>query len=224
MSPTLGNCKVILRTLSSNIAPLVRKSDFIKMGPIKIHPREASSLWLSGFSPSDFADRELSECQKQSISHFEGLIVNKFMKIHHGNTSLYCPKCNCFMGHYYFYNSPKKFHSNHSNPLRLQNAMMVHHVKYCHNHTSLWFFRRGKKQYHSFTGHSRTLIHQQLELAGAARGLPGDHGPPKRVFFSYPYNCLPKCQTSGHERWRRGTVRTKVVDRNKEPTSSTCQI
>ena len=117
-----------------------RQSNFIKIHPIKIHPREASSLWLSSFGPSDFADRELSECQKQSISHFQGLTVNKFMKLHHGNTSLYCPKCNCFMGHHFFFNSPKKLHSNHSNPLRLQNGMMVHHVKYCHNHTFSCFF------------------------------------------------------------------------------------
>ena len=60
-----------------------RQSNFIKIHPIKIHPREASSLWLSSFGPSDFADRELSECQKQSISHFQGLTVNKFMKLHH---------------------------------------------------------------------------------------------------------------------------------------------
>ena len=61
------------------------------------------------------------------------------------------------------------------------------------------FFRRGQTQHHSFTGHSRILLHKQLKLAGAARGLPGDHGPPKSSFFACQYNLPPHRKTSGHE-------------------------
>ena len=85
---------------------------------------------------------------------------------------------------------------------------MVHRVHYCQNHTSIWFFRRGQRQYHSFTGHSRILLHEQLKLAGAARGLPGDHGPPKSSFFAYQCNLPPYRTTSGHEPGRASRNRS----------------
>ena len=31
-----------------------------------------------------------------------------------------------------------------SQPIQLNNGMMVHHTQYCKNHTSIWFFRRGQ--------------------------------------------------------------------------------
>ena len=95
-----------------------------------------------------------------------------------------------------------------SQPIQLNNGMMVHHTQYCKNHTSIWFFRRGQKQYHSFIGHSRILLHEQLKLAGAARGLPGDHGPPKSSFFAYQYNLPPHRKTSGHEPCRASRNRS----------------
>ena len=103
------------------------------------------------------------------------------MHIINGNhQSHICPHGQCYLGHWYSHNFPKKFRSQ---PIQLNNGMMVHHIKNCKNHTSIWFFRRGHRQYHSFTGHSRILLHEQLKLAGAARGLQGDHGPPKSLLF-----------------------------------------
>ena len=58
---------------------------------------------------------------------------------------------------------------------------------------------RGQRQYHSFTGHNPSLLHEQLKLAGPARGLPGDHGDSKRSFFSFQHNLPPQSQTCGHE-------------------------
>ena len=43
--------------------------------------------------------------------------------------------------------------------------------------SQLRIHNRGLRQCHSFTGHSPTFLYEQLKLAGAASGLPGDHGP-----------------------------------------------
>ena len=105
-----------------------------------------------------------------------------YMHIYNGNIPPnICTSCQSYLGHWEFDNCPKEFRSH---PIKLNNGMLVHHTKYCYRHTSIWFFRRGKRQYHSFTGYSGHLLHEQLKLAGAARGLPGDHGPPKSSFFA----------------------------------------
>ena len=72
---------------------------------------------------------------------------------------------------------------------------------------SIWLYNRGQKQYHSFVRH-RTLLHQQLKLAGAARGLPGDHGHANRPFFAFQYVLPPARQTSGHEPCRASRNRS----------------
>ena len=79
-------------------------------------------------------------------------------------------------------------------------------VAYCHvfqrrprDKSQLQIPNRGQRQYHSFTGHSPILLHEQLKLAGPARGLPGDHGDSKRSFFSFQHNLPPQSQTCGHE-------------------------
>ena len=108
-----------------------------------------------------------------------------------------CPHCQCDSGHWFYHNFLRNFAPN------LSNLMMHHIIPYQilqNPHVLNWFFRRRQMQYHSFTGHSRILFHEQLKLAGAARGLPGDHGPPKSSFIlSYQYNLPPHSKTSGHE-------------------------
>ena len=126
-----------------------------------------------------------------------------------------CSSCQCYLGHCEADNCPKKFRSH---PIKLNNGMLVHHFKYCYHHTSIWIFRRGRMQYHSFTGCSRHLLHEQLKLAGAARGLPGDHGPSKSSFFAYQYNCPPPQLTSGHEPCRASRNRS---DQNLRLEAST---
>ena len=114
-------------------------------------------------------------------SAFRILSTNKYMHIMNGNyQSHICPRCQYHLGRWFYHNFPKKFRSQ---PVQRNNGMMVHHIKGCKTRTSVCFFRRGQRQYHSFTGHGRILLHEQLKLAGAARGLPGDHGPPKSSFF-----------------------------------------
>ena len=91
-----------------------------------------------------------------------------------------CPHCQFDSGHWFYHNFLRNFAPN------LSNLMMHHIIPYQilqNPHVLNWFFRRRQMQYHSFTGHSRILFHEQLKLAGAARGLPGDHGPPKSSFF-----------------------------------------
>ena len=86
--------------------------------------------------------------------------INKYMHITNGNhQSHICP------------------------PLSMSLRSLNHHTMILQSPHICLVFRRGQKQYHSFTGHSRILLHEQLKLAGAARGLPGDHGPPKAHFF-----------------------------------------
>ena len=63
----------------------------------------------------------------------------------------------------------------------------------------MFFSKRTKAVPLFFTGHNRILLHEQLKMAGAARGLPGEHGPPKSPFFAYQYNLPPHRKTSGHE-------------------------
>ena len=72
------------------------------------------------------------------------------------------------------------------------------HSKMFFMQLSIWFYNRGQKQYHSIVSH-RTSLHEQLKLAGAARGLPGDHGHANRPFFAFQYVLPPARQTSGHE-------------------------
>ena len=55
---------------------------------------------------------------------------------------------------------------------------------------------------------SPILVHEQPKRAGAARGLPGDHGPSKRSFFSFQYNLPPQSQTCGHEPCRASRNRS----------------
>ena len=90
-------------------------------------------------------------------------------------------------------------------PIKLSNGMSVHHIRYCYHHTSIWFYRRGER---SFRGHRRNLFHEQLKLAGAARGLPGDRCPSRRSFFAYQYNCHFARQASGHEPGRSSRNRS----------------
>ena len=130
------------------------------------------------------------------------LPINKNMHITNGSHQGHCQ---CYLGHWFYQNFPKKFRSQ---PIQLNKGMMVHHIQYCKNHTSICFFRRGQRQYHSFTGHSCIIFHEQLKLAGAARGLPGDHGPPKSSFFAYQCNLPPHRKTSGHEPCRASRNRS----------------
>ena len=65
--------------------------------------------------------------------------------------------------------------------------------------SQLLIHNRGLRQCHSFTGRSPIFLYEQLKLAGAASGLPGDHGPAKSLFFSVHCNFPPHSQTSGHE-------------------------
>ena len=80
-----------------------------------------------------------------------------------GNKTHTCPHCSCFLGEWAFYSSPKLFRAQ---PFYLPNGMMVYKTKFCYAHTSIWYFRRGKRKYGSFTGAKQFHIHKQLELAG----------------------------------------------------------
>ena len=79
--------------------------------------------------------------------------------------------------------------------------MMVHHFRICKHHLSLWYYRRGARIYSVYTGLAKTNLIKQLEAAGAARGLPGDHGfSPHKQFFQYQrYALQPVVKASGHE-------------------------
>ena len=143
---------------------------------------------------------------KDPQSAFMSLPIHTYMHITNGNhQGNKCPHCQCYLGHWFYHNFPKKFRSQ---PIQSNNGLMVHHIQYCKNRTSIWFFRLGQRQYHSFAGHSRILLHEQLKLAGAARGLPGDHGPPKSSFFAYQYNLPLHRKTSGHKPCRASQNRS----------------
>ena len=83
-------------------------------------------------------------------------------------------------------------------PYYLSNGMLVCKTKFCFTHTSVWYFRRGKRKYASFTGAKQTAIHKQLELAGAPTGLPGDRGSLFKYFASYQLNTPDPVRSSGH--------------------------
>ena len=86
---------------------------------------------------------------------------------------------------------------------------------------SIWFYNRGQKQYHSIVRH-RTLLHEQLKLAGAARGLPGDHGHAYRSFLAFQYVLPPTRQTSGHEPCRASRNRSHHVQSFCSLSPQTC--
>ena len=118
---------------------------------------------------------------------------NRIMHALNGNT---CPHCHNYLTSWVYYNLPNKFRSR---PIPLCNGMLVHHSFICKHHTSVWFYRRGQRRYESFTGNARLRLNQQLVAAGAAKGLPGDHGPSIfRLFCQNQYN-VPHPRTSGHE-------------------------
>ena len=112
-----------------------------------------------------------------------------------GNRPHNCPHCSCFLGEWHFYNVPKLFRNR---PYYLQNGMLVYKTKFCFDHTSVWYFRRGKRKYVSFTGAKQASIHKQLELAGAPIGLPGDRGSLFKYFASYQSNTPTLIRSSGH--------------------------
>ena len=136
---------------------------------------------------------------------------NQYMRATHGNHT--CSTCNCHLGHWTFYNTPKKFHSF---PIQLPNGMLVHHTHFCYSHTSIWYYRRGKRQYQSFQGTAKLRLDEELKRAGAARGLPGDHGHKKSHFSSYQYNIPHPNRTSGHEPCRASQGRTHQNLRSPE--------
>ena len=112
-----------------------------------------------------------------------------------GNRNPCCPHCSCFLGEWQFFNVPKLFRSR---PYYLPNGMLVYRIKFCCAHTSVWYFRRGKRKYASFTGAEQFSIHKQLELAGAPIGLPGDRGSYFKYFASYQLNTPTPIRSSGH--------------------------
>ena len=103
-----------------------------------------------------------------------------------------------FLGTWFFTNLPTKFRSW---PVLLPDGMMVHHFRICKHHLSLWYYRRGARIYSVYTGLAKTNLIKQLEAAGAARGVPGDHGfSPHKQFFQYQrYALQPVVKASGHE-------------------------
>ena len=121
---------------------------------------------------------------------------NRQAHITHGNQ--FCQRCSLFLGTWYYYNLPSKFRSQ---PVTLSNGMMVHHFRICSHHVSIWFFRRGYRIYQNFFGNAKRKLLKLLEAAGAARGLPGDHGfSPQEQYFQYQrYELRPPNTASGHE-------------------------
>ena len=69
-------------------------------------------------------------------------------------------------------------------PYHLSSGMLVHKLKICHHHTSIWYFGRGKRQYDCFKGSKQFITQQQLELAGAAPPM----APVQRGLHRHP--CL----------------------------------
>ena len=119
---------------------------------------------------------------------------NRLCHATYGNT--WCQRCGLFLGNWYFYNYPARFRSQ---PVHLQNGMLVHHFRICTHHLSVWFFRRGLRIFRTFFGNAKLNLIKQLEAAGAASGLPGDHGySPHTQYFQYQrYTLRPVA--SGHE-------------------------
>ena len=119
---------------------------------------------------------------------------NRLCHATYGNT--WCQRCGLFLGNWYFYNYPARFRSQ---PVHLQNGMLVHHFRICTHHLSVWFFRRGLRIFRTFFGNAKLNFIKQLEAAGAASGLPGDHGySPHTQYFQYQrYTLRPVA--SGHE-------------------------
>ena len=123
---------------------------------------------------------------------------NRQAHITHGNQ--FCQRCSLFLGTWYYYNLPSKFRSQ---PVTLSNGMMVHHFRICSHHVSIWFFRRGYRIYQIFFGNAKRKLLKLLEAAGAARGLPGDHG------FSPQKQYERRRSRQAYRQWKtamRGTV------------------
>ena len=72
---------------------------------------------------------------------------------------------------------------------------------------------RGQRRYHSFTGRSHILLHEKLKLAGAARGLAGDHGPSKRTILFLPVELASSTSdVVTNPAVRRGSVHIRILD------------
>ena len=56
--------------------------------------------------------------------------------------------------------------------------------------SQLLIHNRGLRQCHSFTGRSPIFLYEQLKLAGAASGLPGDHGPANSLSFIFLFSAI----------------------------------
>ena len=135
------------------------------------------------------------ECSEQNWA-MSAIARNRQAHITNGNQ--FCQQCGLFLGTWFFTNLPTKFRSW---PVLLPDGMMVHHFRICKHHLALWYYRRGARIYSVYTGLAKTNLIKQLEAAGAARGVPGDHGfSPHKQFFQYQrYALQPVVKASGHE-------------------------
>ena len=124
---------------------------------------------------------------------------NRLQHAVNGNT--WCGICNCSLIDRSFEYMPSYFHSW---PITLKNGMMIHKFVYCQAHLSLWFCRRGRRQYQVLYGTKARNLYTHLCAARAASGTPGGHGQPKnclRNLFALhgAYNRQQITQASGHE-------------------------
>ena len=106
--------------------------------------------------------------------------TNQQMRAYHGNAT--CPYCSCDLYPKVFYGRQRYFQQE---ALPLNNGMLVHHYRYCSNHLSLWFYRKGIRQYQVYYGQKAANLYGHILAARAARGKPGDHGTAKQYLAPF---------------------------------------
>ena len=106
--------------------------------------------------------------------------TNQQMRAYHGNAT--CPHCSCDLYYKVFYGRQRYFQQE---ALPLKNGMLVHHYRYCSNDLSLWFYRKGLRQYQVCYGQKAANLYGRIIAARAARGKPGDHESAKQYLAPF---------------------------------------
>ena len=123
---------------------------------------------------------------------------NQWMHATNGNTS--CNICHCDLYPKIFPKHNRRFNKQ---AVQLPNGMMVHHHHYCQDRLSVWFYRKGIKQYQVYYNQKAKHLHSHILAARAASGKPGDHDTSKKLlapFFAiHNYSNRVQLDHSGRE-------------------------
>ena len=183
-------------------------------GNCQTHSRQLPKLCRHSLFPKHFY--RLPSCTLRCLLQSHRFAISRKKsnrRMHAINGNISCNICHCDLCNKIF---PKHNRHFHKPAVQLSNGMMVHHYHYCQNHLSVWFYRKGTKQYQVYYNQKAKNLHSHILAARAASGKPGDHDRSKTLlapFFAiHKYSNRVQFDNSGHE--SRSASGAKIQQQN----------